>query len=52
MLLAYNVFEFSYAEPYGQLKEDAKLLPEGSEGQIAKVIVIKLQLPQEGETEI
>ncbi|CUS10607.1 unnamed protein product [Tuber aestivum] len=45
-------FEFGYAEPYNQLKEDAKLLLEGSEGQIAKVIVIKLEPLQEEETEI
>ncbi|KAG0131780.1 hypothetical protein HOY82DRAFT_645623 [Tuber indicum] len=46
------VFEFGYAEPYDQLKEDVKLLLEGSEGQIAKVIVIKLEPLQEGEIEI
>ncbi|CUS07112.1 unnamed protein product [Tuber aestivum] len=46
------VFEFGYAEPYDQLKDDVKLLLEGSEGQITKVIVIKLEPLQEGETEI
>ncbi|KAG0640993.1 hypothetical protein HOY80DRAFT_883900, partial [Tuber brumale] len=46
------VFEFGYAEPYDHLKEDVKLLLEGSEGKIMKVIVIKLELLREGETEI
>ncbi|KAG0129645.1 hypothetical protein HOY82DRAFT_405103 [Tuber indicum] len=46
------VFEFGYAEPYDQLKEDVKLLLEGSEGQITKVIVIKLEPLQEEETKI
>ena len=45
-------FEFGYAEPYDQLKEDVKLLLEGSEGRISKVIVIKLEPLQQGETKI
>jgi len=45
-------FEFGYTEPYEQLKEDVKLLLEGTGGGISKVIVIKLEPLVEGETEI
>ncbi|KAG0641784.1 hypothetical protein HOY80DRAFT_901934 [Tuber brumale] len=46
------VFEFGYTEPYDDLKEDVKLLLEGTGGKIMKVIVIKLEPLREGETEI
>ncbi|RPB04569.1 hypothetical protein L873DRAFT_1729311 [Choiromyces venosus 120613-1] len=46
------VFEFGYTEPYEDLKADVKLLLEGSEGQIGKAIIIKLQPLQDGETQI
>jgi len=45
-------FEFGYAEPYEQLKEDVKLLLEGAGGEISKVIVVKLEPLVAGETEI
>ncbi|RPA89360.1 hypothetical protein L873DRAFT_1822958 [Choiromyces venosus 120613-1] len=46
------VFEFGYMEPYEDLKADVKLLLEGSEGQIGKAIIIKLQPLQDGEIQI
>ncbi|RPA97053.1 hypothetical protein L873DRAFT_1155599 [Choiromyces venosus 120613-1] len=45
-------FEFGYAEPYHHLKNDMKLLLEGSEGKISNVIIIKLESLKEGETQI
>jgi len=45
-------FEFGYAEPYDELMEDVKLLLEGSEGKITKVVVIKLEPLREGEMKI
>lgn len=38
--------------PYDHLKEDVKLLLEGMEGKISKVVVIKLYLLNKRETEI
>ncbi|KAG0126966.1 hypothetical protein HOY82DRAFT_89612 [Tuber indicum] len=46
------VFEFGYEEPYEHMKDDVKLLLEGSEGAISKVIVIKLQSLEDNDTEI
>ena len=46
------VFEVGYAEPYDDLKDDVKLLLEGSEGRISKVIIIKIEPLREGETEV
>jgi len=46
------VFEFGYAEPYEDLKDDVKLLLEGSGGKISKAIIIKIELLREGETEV
>jgi len=45
-------FEFGYSEPYEDLKNDVKLLLEGSEGSISKVIIIKLQPLGDDDTEI
>ncbi|RPA92011.1 hypothetical protein L873DRAFT_244657 [Choiromyces venosus 120613-1] len=41
-------YEFGYAEPYHHLKNDMKLLLEGSEGKISNVIIIKLEPLKEG----
>ena len=46
------MFEIGYAEPYGKLKDDVKLLLEGSEGMISKAIIIKIEPLREGETEV
>ena len=46
------MFEIGYAEPYDDLKDDVKLLLEGSEGMISKAIIIKIEQLQEGETEV
>ena len=46
------MFEIGYTEPYGNLKDDVKLLLEGSEGRISKVIIIKIEPLREGETEV
>ena len=46
------VFEFGYAERYEDLKDDAKLLLEGTEGAIIKVIIIKIEPLRPGETTI
>lgn len=46
------IFEVGYAERYKDLKEDVKILLEGSRGEITTVIVIKIEPLAEGETEI
>ena len=46
------VVEVGYAEPYNDLKDDVKLLLEGSGGQISKAIIIKVEPLREGETEV
>ena len=46
------VFEIGYAEPYNDLKDDVKLLLEGSAGNISKVIIIKIEPLRQGETEV
>jgi len=46
------VFEVGYAEPVEDLKDDVKLLLEGSGGKISKAIIIKVEPLREGETEI
>ncbi|CUS06868.1 unnamed protein product [Tuber aestivum] len=46
------VFEFGYAEPYGQLKAETTLLLEGTQGSITKVVIIKLDPLAAGETKI
>ena len=45
-------FEFGYTHRYEQLKERVKLLLEGAEGMISKVIVVKVEPLVAGETEI
>ena len=44
--------EAGYSESFDALKEDTKLLLEGSEGRIGLVIVVKLERLKPGETEI
>ena len=46
------MFEIGYAEPYDDLKDDVKLLLEGSRGKISKAIIIKIEPLREGETEV
>ena len=46
------VLEFGYAEPYDDLKDDVRLLLEGSRGKISKVIITKIEPLGEGETEV
>ena len=46
------IFEIGYAERYEDLKEDMKILHEGSQGKITTVIIIKLEPFAEGEIEI
>ena len=46
------VFEFGYTERYEDLKEDVKLLLEGTQGGIIKVIIIKIGPLRPGETTI
>jgi len=49
---AISVFEFGYNEPYDELKDDVKLLLEGSCGKITKAILVKLDPLYDGETQI
>ena len=46
------VFEMGYTQPYTGLKEDAKLILEGTQGNITRAILIKLQPLRYGETQI
>ena len=46
------VFEFGYTERYEDLKDNAKLLLEGTQGKIIKVIIIKIEPLLTGETTI
>ncbi|PUU77677.1 hypothetical protein B9Z19DRAFT_1065667 [Tuber borchii] len=46
------VFEFGYCEPYEDLKEDVKLLLEGSAGKISKVVIIKIMPLTTGQKEL
>ena len=46
------MFEIGYAEPYDDLKDDVKLLLEGSGEMISKAIIIKIEPLREGETEV
>ena len=46
------VFEFGYTERYEDLKGDAKLLLKGTQGEIIKVIIIKIEPLRPGETTI
>ena len=46
------MFEIGYAEPYDDLKDDVKLLLEGSGEMISKAIIIKIEPLWEGETEV
>ena len=39
-------------EPYDDLKDDVKVLLEGSGGRISKAIIIKIEPLREGETEV
>ena len=39
-------------EPYDDLKDDVKLLLEGSKGKISKAIIIKIEPLCEGETKV
>ena len=46
------VFEIGYEESYDDLGDDVKLLLEGSAGEISKVIIVKIEPLQKGETEV
>ena len=46
------VFEFGYTEPYDDLKDDVKLLLEGSGGQISKAIIVKIEPLRKGKTKV
>jgi hypothetical protein len=46
------VFEFGNTERYEDLKADVKILLEGSQGEITKAIIIKVEPLRQGETEI
>ena len=46
------VFEFGYAERYEDLKNDVKLLLEGTQGGIIRAIIIKIEPLRPGETTI
>jgi len=46
------VVEVGYAEAYDDLKDDVKLLLEGSGGEISKAIIIKVEPLRAGETEV
>ena len=46
------VFEFGYTERYEDLKDNAKLLLEGTQGKIIKAIIIKIEPLRPGETTI
>ena len=46
------VFEFGYTERYEDLKDNVKLLLEGTQGEIIKAIIIKIKPLRPGETTI
>jgi len=46
------VFEVGYAELYDDLKDDVRLLLEGSGGEISKAIIIKIEPLREGDREV
>ena len=46
------VFEFGYTERYEDLRDDVRLLLEGTQGKIIKVIIIKIEPLRPGETTI
>ena len=46
------IFQIGYTQQYQNLKEDAKIFLEGTQGEITKVVLVKLEPLRSGEEEI